>query len=188
MTNPDLTHLVLLVDRSGSMDRIAEEAEKSVRALIAEQREQPGELAVTLFQFDDRFDEISDIDSWHLQPRGLTALHDAIGRSIILMGKKFKALPEDDRPGTVIFQITTDGLENASTEFDGPKVAEMISRQTDTYAWVFHYSGANQHAVTVARGLNIPTANAVQYAGTPEGVAVAYASASRGITISRLNS
>lgn len=178
MTDPNLTLLVLLVDRSGSMRAIRRGAEQGVKHLITEQRQQPGELLILMYQFDDDFAEVPDVDAWTLIPGSMTALHDALGKSITAVGRRLRALPEQNRPGKVIFQVTTDGLENASQEFGGHEVAEMIKQQTEDYGWLFLYNGANHDVITVARTLNIPVANAATFEYTGPAAAAAYATAS----------
>jgi hypothetical protein len=189
MTNPNRTALAILVDRSGSMNRndLHIEATAAIKQLIEDQHELPGQLDVWLFEFDDSFDEVpeSDIPAWTLQPRGMTALHDAIGKSISIVGQRLSALPEDERPGTVIFQITTDGLENASVEWDSDALALAITRQQDQYGWQFLFQGANQDSILTARSLGILTANAANFAPTATGVVRGYAAASASITRSR---
>ena len=116
MTNPHLTHLYFLLDRSGSMNSIVEDTVGGFDAFIAEQRKTPGECRVTLAQFDDAYEEvyadhpIADVPSLVLQPRGTTALLDSVARIVLDAGKRLAALPEDQRPGTVIVGIMTDGL------------------------------------------------------------------------------
>ena len=123
MTDPNLTHLYFLLDRSGSMHTIVEDTVGGFDAFIAEQRKTPGECKVTLAQFDDAYEEVyadrsvADVPSLVLEPRGTTALLDSVARLITDAGKRLAALPEDQRPGTVIVGIMTDGLENASREW-----------------------------------------------------------------------
>ena len=88
MTNPHLTHLYFLLDRSGSMNSIVEDTVGGFDAFIAEQQKTPGECRVTLAQFANHYDvvyadrPIADVPALELQPRGSTALLDAMGRSI----------------------------------------------------------------------------------------------------------
>lgn len=183
MTNRNLTHLYFLLDRSGSMESIRTDIVGGFDAFIAEQRRQPGECRVSLAQFDDEYTEvyadrpIGEVPSLVLQPRGMTAMLDAIGRLILTTGDRLAALPEEHRPGTVIVGIMTDGLENASREFSRPQVREMIQRQTSQYDWTFLYMGANQDAVEVGSGLGIDPGLAVTYAPAQAADAMAATSA-----------
>src|SRR4051812_24685265 len=128
MTDPQHTFLVLFVDRSSSMKDLADEATSSIKHLIAQQQSEPGSLTINLFEFSDQLAEVplTDIHDWTLQPHGMTALNDALGTTIKIVGNRLAGYPEDERPGKVIFQITTDGHENASQEYTGPMVAQMI--------------------------------------------------------------
>ncbi|MBF4764312.1 VWA domain-containing protein [Nocardioides islandensis] len=169
MTNADLTHLYFLLDRSGSMHTIVDDTVGGFDAFIAEQRKTPGECRVTLCQFDDHYDEvyadrpIADVPSLVLEPRGTTALLDAIARLVIDAGKRLAALPEDQRPGTVVVGIMTDGMENASREWTHPQVKELIERQTRDYQWQFLYLGADQDAIEVGMSIGVGAGHSVTY-------------------------
>jgi hypothetical protein len=76
---------------------------------------------------------------------------------------RLAALPEDQRPGTVIVAIMTDGLENASKEWHAPAIKALVELQTKQYGWEFLYMGADQDAVEVGAGLGIAAANSVTY-------------------------
>ena len=169
MTNPNLTHLYFLLDRSGSMQTIVDDTVGGFDAFIAEQRKSPGECRVTLAQFDDHYEEvyadrpIADVPSLVLQPRGTTALLDSIGRLVIDAGKRLEALPEDQRPGTVVVGIMTDGMENASREWAHPQVKQLIEKQTRDYQWQFLYLGADQDAIEVGMSIGVGAGHAVTY-------------------------
>ena len=169
MTNPHLTHLYVLLDRSGSMNSIVEDTVGGFDAFIAEQRKTPGECRVTLAQFDDAYEEvyaarpIADVPSLVLQPRGTTALLDSVARIVLDAGTRLAALPEDQRPGTVIVGIMTDGLENASREWTHAQVKELIERQTNDYQWQFLYLGADQDAIEVGMSIGVGAGHAVTY-------------------------
>ena len=173
MTNPHLTHLYFLLDRSGSMNSIVEDTVGGFDAFIAEQRrfteEAPGECRVTLAQFDDAYEEvyadrpIADVPSLVLQPRGTTALLDSVARIVLDAGKRLAALPEDQRPGTVIVGIMTDGLENASREWSHPQVKQLIETQTRDYQWQFLYLGADQDAIEEGMRMGFEASKSMTY-------------------------
>jgi hypothetical protein len=185
MTNKDLTHLYFLLDRSGSMQSIREDIVGGYQAFIAEQRRQPGECVVSLAQFDDIYEEvfadlpIAEVPELELVPRGMTAMLDGIGRTISAAGARLAALPEDQRPGTVVVGIMTDGLENASKEFTRAQVRQLISTQSRDYDWTFLYLGANQDAVEVGSDLGIDPRLAVTY--NSAGAAAAMAATSTNV-------
>jgi hypothetical protein len=169
MTNPNLTHLYFLLDRSGSMSTIVDDTVGGFDSFIGEQRKQPGDCRVTLAQFDDAYEEvyadraIAEVPSLVLQPRGTTALLDSIARLVIDAGKRLEAMPEDQRPGTVIVGIMTDGMENASREWTHPQVKQLIEKQTDVYQWQFLYLGADQDAIEVGASIGVGAAHSVTY-------------------------
>lgn len=169
MTNPKLTHLYFLLDRSGSMESIKDDTEGGFNAFIAEQRAQPGECRVTLAQFDNEYEEvyrdrpIGDVPRLELRPRGMTALLDSIGRLVSEAGARLAAMPEDERPGVVIVGIMTDGHENASRELTHAAVKAMIERQTRDYGWQFLYMGADQDAIEVGASIGVAASHAMTY-------------------------
>ena len=93
----------------------------------------------------------------------MTALHDAMGKLITDAGQELEAMNADERPGTVIVAIMTDGLENASKEWHAPAIKSLVELQTKVYGWTFLYMGADQDAVEVGVGLGIPAAQSVTY-------------------------
>lgn len=189
MTNPSYTHITVVVDRSGSMSSIRADAEGGLRAFLDEQRRQPGTLTTTVVQFDDRYDEIArmshadPLHGWSLEPRGMTALLDAMGRAIATTGQDLAALPEGERPGQVYVVVVTDGHENASTEWTRPRVFDAVTHQSQVYGWRFVYTAAGQDAIGVARDLGID--HAMNYDATGDGVRSNYASLSSSVTASR---
>jgi hypothetical protein len=169
MTNPNLTHIAFLLDRSGSMHSIKDDTEGGFNAFIAEQRQQGGECRVTLAQFDNEYEEVyrdlplAEVPPLRLVPRGSTALLDSIGRLVTSTGERLAAVPEEDRPGIVIVGIMTDGHENASREWTHPAVKALIEQQTKTYGWQFLYLGADQDAIEVGSSIGVAAANSMTY-------------------------
>lgn len=157
----DLTDITLVVDRSGSMGAIRDDAEGGVNAFIAQQDQQAGDARLTLVEFDQHYAfvcrgvPLADAPQYRLQPRGMTALLDAVGRAIQETGARLAALPEADRPGLVVFVIMTDGHENASREYTLEQVREMIAHQQDVYQWQFTFLGADASAFAAAGGMGI---------------------------------
>ncbi|WP_183098272.1 vWA domain-containing protein [Nocardioides pelophilus] len=169
MTRADLTHLYFLLDRSGSMQSIKTDTEGGFAAFIDEQRKTPGECRVTLAQFDNEYDVVysdkvlADVPPLDLQPRGSTALLDAMGRLVTSAGAELAALPEDERPATVIVAVMTDGYENASHEWTHPAIKALVEQQTNDYSWQFLYMGADQDAIEVGVSLGVSAAASVTY-------------------------
>lgn len=169
MTDPHLTHLYFLLDRSGSMDSIKSDTEGGYNAFISEQRDQPGECRVTLAQFDSEYQEvyrnlpIDQVPPLRLAPRGTTALLDSIGRLVGDAGAHLASLPEQHRPGVVIVGIMTDGLENSSRELSHAQVKAMVERQTTEFSWQFLYLGADQDAIEVGASIGVPAGQSMTY-------------------------
>lgn len=165
MPNMDLTEIITVVDRSGSMSAIAQDMEGGYNAFIEDQKRLPGRCRLTQVQFDNIVETVySGVDihvapKLDLQPRNTTALFDAIGKTINEVGRRLSYTPEHERPGRVLFVIITDGKENASQVFSQRTIANMIQHQTDRYSWKFVFLGANQDSFGTAAALNITTAN-----------------------------
>ncbi len=190
MTKPDLTLIAVLVDRSGSMAATKTDAEGGLRAFLAEQRAAPGETLVTLAQFDTEFETvhaerpIADVPDYTLAPRGMTALHDAVGKLVTEVGERLAAKPEDARPSRVYVVIVTDGEENSSREWSAEQVREAVETQRRDYGWEFVFIGANQDAVLTGQSLGVPVAAAATY--DTSRTADTYAVASAAVTRSRV--
>lgn len=123
---------------------------------------------------------IKDVPKYTLVPRGMTALLDAVGRAINEAGCRLAAIPEDQRPGLVVFVIVTDGQENSSHEFTRAQIKEMIERQQSVYSWQFTFLGANQDAFAEAGSLGISPAAAANY--VPTNSKIAFSSAANNVT------
>ena len=147
------SHITFLLDRSGSMNKIADDVKGGFDAFIKDQQGVEGSCTFTLVTFDDKYEvvhdhiDIQNVPPLNFQPRGRTALNDAFGRSIVETGEYLSSLPEHERPDSVTFVVFTDGKENASREFSLSEVKEKIEEQTNTYSWQFLYLGANQDAM-----------------------------------------
>ena len=150
MTDNTYTHLTLVVDRSGSMSDIRDDAQGGIQELLREQFAESGKLTVTLVEFDDVANDVARIATspftYELHPRGTTALLDTVGREVAQTGIDLGALPEADRPGRVVFVVVTDGAENASTDYTLEKLRADIARQRDQFNWQFQFIGAGEDA------------------------------------------
>ncbi len=150
MTSSNYTHLALVVDRSGSMSDIADDAQGGINTLIKEQFAEDGKLTVTLSDFDDEFNDVVRLSGkpfeYKLSPRGSTALLDAVGKEIARTGAELDALPEALRPEKVLFVVVTDGQENSSKEFSLDAVKASIKHRRDKDNWAFQFIGADENA------------------------------------------
>ncbi|WP_330250976.1 VWA domain-containing protein [Nocardia sp. NBC_00565] len=183
MTNSDLTLIAVLLDRSGSMQSIKSDTEGGFDAYVEEQRKVPKTTLVTLAQFDTEYElvyanrPIGAVPPLSLQPRGGTALYDAVGRLVTDVGSELAARPEHERPGTVIVVVLTDGHENSSREWTHPAVKALITQQQESYSWDFVFLGANMDAVAVGSALGFDPRRSLTYGATPAGAAGVFASA-----------
>lgn len=168
MTQQDYTALVFVVDRSGSMSGIAGDMEGAISALLDSQKALPGKLTVDSVLFDN---EVDFVHYWadpanvqiRINPRGSTALYDAIGFKVDQFGLALASMAPENRPSKVIFAIVTDGFENASVEHTADSVKRRITHQTEKYGWDFTYLGANQDAVLVAQTMGIAAGSALTW-------------------------
>jgi len=150
--NTDLTQIAFILDRSGSMQSMAEEAIGGFNAFLKEQQKEEGEARLSLVLFDHEYTpvvenkpikEVKPLNANSYEPRGMTALLDAMGRTIDDLGKQLAAMPEKERPGTVIVVTLTDGMENASEDYSYERLGQMIEHQKDAYNWEFLFLGSN---------------------------------------------
>ncbi|WP_194833776.1 vWA domain-containing protein [Nocardia sp. XZ_19_369] len=184
MTNPDLTLIAVLLDRSGSMQSIKSDTEGGFSAFIEEQRKLPKTIEVTLAQFDTEYEcvyanrPVAQVPPLDLQPRGMTALYDAVGRLVTDVGAELAKRPEHERPGTVIVVVLTDGHENSSKEWTHTAVKSLITQQQDVYSWNFLFLGANMDAVAIGTGMGFDPSNSITYAAAPQGVSGVFRAAS----------
>jgi hypothetical protein len=171
------------------MESVKDETISGYNAFIREQKEAGDNASLSLVQFDsqsiDMLQEftpiigVPDLDSHTFQPRGMTPLLDALGKTVNSTGKSLEAIPEANRPDKVVFVVVTDGQENASHEFDKARIKAMIEHQTNVYQWSFVYLGANQDAFTEAAHIGIQMDNAADFA--PAAAAAAFAVASSNV-------
>lgn len=179
----NLTELVFILDRSGSMSGLEADTIGGFNAMLEKQKKEPGDALVSTVLFDhervvlhDRCEvqEVKPMTEQDYSVRGCTALLDAIGFSIHHIGNVHKYAREEDVPEHTIFVITTDGMENASSHYDRDRVKQMIERQKEKYGWEFLFLGANIDAVETARSYGIPEGRAVNYCSDSLGTRLNY--------------
>ncbi len=179
----DLTELVFILDRSGSMSGLEADTIGGFNAMIAKQQKEEGEAYVSTVLFDDvselihnrvRISEVKKMSSEDYYVRGCTALLDAVGTAIRHIGNVHKYAQEKDRPAKTLFVITTDGLENASTKYSFRDIKAMIKRQRQRYHWEFIFLGANIDAIAAAKNIGIAKDRAANFRHDAEGTALNY--------------
>ena len=179
----NLTELVFILDRSGSMGGLEADTIGGFNAMLERQREEGGEALVSTVLFDNRSEVIHDrVDLRHVAPMtrrqytvgGCTALLDALGGAIHHIGNVQKYAREEDRPEHTLFVITTDGMENASRRYTAGDVRRMIERQKRCFGRGFLFLGANIDAIGIAGCFGISEDRAVNYHSDHEGTALNY--------------
>ena len=187
----NLTELVFILDRSGSMAGLERDTIGGFNAMIEKQKREQGEAIVSTVIFDNVSEVIHDrVPLERIKPlterdyyvRGCTALLDAVGGAIHHIGNVHKYAREEDRPEKTLFVITTDGMENASRKYDYDKVRKMIERQKEKYGWEFLFLGANIDAAKEAARFGITADRAANYHADSVGTGVIYESVSEAIT------
>lgn len=179
----NLTELVFILDRSGSMAGLEKDTIGGFNSMIERQRATEGEVIISTVLFDNTCEVIHDrVDIRKIEPmtekqyfvRGCTALLDAVGGAIHHIGNVHKYARDEDRPEHTMFVITTDGMENASRHYGSDRVKQMIERQKSKYGWEFLFLGANIDAVETAGNFGIDADRAVNYHSDSEGTALNY--------------
>ncbi len=187
----DLTELVFILDRSGSMSGLESDTIGGFNAMVEKQKKEPGEAFVSTFLFDSQTNLIHDrIALRKLHPmtekeysvRGCTALLDAIGTAIRHISRIHKYARPEDVPEHTVFVITTDGMENASRRYSAQQVREMIQHEKEKYGWEFLFLGANIDAVETAGGLGIAPDRAANYHSDSQGTRLNYEALSRAVS------
>jgi hypothetical protein len=168
----ELTDIVVVLDRSGSMASVLDDTIGGFNTLVEEQKAATGRARLTLTQFDDEYEIVHErrdvrgvepLSRATYVPRGSTALLDAVGRTIMSVRAKIARDAATERPGKVVFVIITDGQENSSREFRREGVFELIREQESQAGWEFVYLGAHQDAITEAASLGIARERAANW-------------------------
>lgn len=190
----NLTELVFIIDRSGSMSGFENDTIGGFNSMIEKQKAGEGEVYVSTVLFDNHTSVLHDrVPIEKIKPMtgedyyvgGCTALLDAIGGAIHHIGNVHKYAREEDVPENTIFVITTDGMENASHLYHSAKVKEMIKRKTEKYGWEFIFVAANIDAVETADSIGIRRERAANYRQSREGYTECYEAMSAFVTRKR---
>ena len=179
----NLTELVFILDRSGSMAGLESDTIGGFNSMIEKQKKQEGEAFVTTILFDnfsetlhdriplEKVEKLTDND---YTARGCTALLDAIGDAVEHIKSIHKYARAEDVPEHTMFVITTDGMENASRRYDSNTVKKLINRMKKENDWEFLFIGANIDAVETAKTFGISEDRAVNYKADKRGTKVLY--------------
>lgn len=215
MTDPTLTRIVAVVDRTGSMYRIRADVEERYAAFMAAQRDSQRDVGdrvhVDLYTFDrPRIlspDEalaqpagailetvytnrpIADVPPLAIQPRGETPLNDAVAFTIDRVGAELATLPERERPGQVIVVIVTDGLENSSLEYIGDagaaRVREKVGHQRERYGWHFEFIGIGIDAWATGGAIGMSRKTTYESDLSGAGIAAVYGASAQSVVSHR---
>ena len=197
--NNNLTELIYILDMSGSMQKLAKDTIGGYNSLLNEQRklsEKNPELKanVTTVLFDDRYillhdrmdiRKVPEITDKEYVPVGMTAMLDAIGRTLASIGQTLATAPEEEKPGLVSVTIITDGYENASKEYNWATVQQMIRKKREKYSWVFSFIGANIDVEKTSADLGIDHRMSRKFTASHDGTASVFGSVTRGTTAMR---
>ena len=183
MTDSNYTHILMIVDKSGSMRSLTKDTIGGYNAFLDEMRKLPGKTHITTVLFDTEFVCLNANEDVHTakvlsedtyRPDGFTALLDAMGRIIADTGQVFAGMREDERPGKVIAAIITDGEENSSREYSRQTIKSMVEEQQEKYKWNFVFLGANIDSFAAAGSLGIGETGTTNYSATGCGTQSAY--------------
>lgn len=179
----NITEVVFILDRSGSMGGLEADTIGGFNSLIAKQKKEEGTALISTVLFDDECEVLYDrVDVKKIKKmtddeyyvRGCTALLDAVGGAIQHIGNIHKYARKEDRPDKTLFIITTDGMENASHRYSYQRVRRMVERQKEKYGWEFLFLGANIDAIGEAAKFGIEASRAVNYECDEAGTALNY--------------
>lgn len=195
--NNNITELVFILDRSGSMAGLESDTIGGFNAMIEKQKKETGEVYVSTVLFDNisnvlhdrlRLSEIPKMTDKDYEVRGCTALVDAIGGAIHHISNIHKYARPEDVPARTLFIITTDGMENASHRYTASQVRQMIAERKQKYGWEFLFIGANIDAVQTAADFGIDENRAVNYHADELGTQVLYETLTAPISAMRTGS
>lgn len=187
----NLTELVFILDKSGSMAGLEADTISGFNAMLKKQQKAEGEALVTTALFNHHYEllhdrinvrGISPITEKDYEVGGTTALLDAIGSTIQKIVNVQKRTSEDERAEKVLFVITTDGMENASQEYSADKIKKMVQYQKEKFGWEFMFLGANIDAISTAARFGIDEDFAVDYRADEIGTQLNYAVLSEAVS------
>ena len=187
----DLTELVFILDRSGSMSGLEGDTIGGFNAMIEKQKKESGSCFVSTILFDNvsevlhdrvKLEDVQPLTDRDYTVRGCTALLDAIGGAIHHIGDIHKYARPEDVPEHTVFVITTDGMENASHRYDSDKVKRMIEHEKTKYGWEFLFLAANIDAVETAANIGVSRDRAVNYNADALGTQLLYESVSKAVS------
>lgn len=179
----NLTEIVFILDRSGSMSGLEADTIGGYNSMLQKQKNEEGEALISTVLFDNEAEvihdrvpvgEVPELTRNEYYVRGCTALLDAVGGAIHHIGNVHKYARDEDVPERTLFVITTDGMENASRRYSYEKVKSMIERQKTKYGWEFIFLGANIDAGAVGEKMGIARDRSATYQSDGVGTRLNY--------------
>ena len=192
----NLTEMVLILDRSGSMSGLESDTIGGFNAMLRKQKQEEGEALVSVVLFDDKcrvlydrvpIEKVPAMTDRDYQVGGCTALLDALGGAVRHTATIHRYAREEDRPEKTVFVVMTDGMENASRRYTAQEVKRMVSHEQEKYGWEFLFLGANMDAIAAADSFGIRPERAVRYECDSAGTALNFECVSRAIGSIRSN-
>ncbi len=186
----NITELVFIIDRSGSMSGLEKDTIGGFNSMIEEQKRRDGECYVSTVLFDSvsevlhdrvKLSEVPKMTGEDYVVRGCTALIDAIGGAIHHIGNIHKYARPEDVPAHTLFVITTEGCENASHIYSADSVRKTIEKLKKNFGWEFIFIGANIDAAETADSFGIGGDRAVNYNADSKGTAIVYEAVSKAV-------
>jgi len=183
MARANHTHILFILDRSGSMQSIHADVVGGFNAFLASQQSAEGTADLTLVQFDTRIETVlegvdiravSPFTHGDFEPRGSTALFDAMGSSMDALGRELAARREADRPENVVVAVMTDGEENASREYTFEQIQERIEHQRSYYNWEIVFLASELRTLNISRQMGVAREKSMRWSKSPEGVSAAF--------------
>lgn len=191
----DLTELVFILDRSGSMAGLESDTIGGFNSFISRQKDVDGKCLVSTVLFNNRskviydrvsLDDIIEMTKNDYVPGGSTALIDAMGDAIHHIRNVHKYIREEDVPEKTVFVIITDGMENDSHRYSSDEVKKMVSKQKEK-GWEFLFLGANIDAVETAKQYGIGADRSVRFHNDSKGIEKNFSVLSATVSKYRMN-
>lgn len=186
--NKNLTEIIFLLDKSGSMQSMGSEPYQGFNEFIKQQKDPDlGEANVTLVLFGSDIQEVyesipinsvPELTSNEYKANGMTCLRDAIGQTFSKAGARLAAIPENDRPGKVMVVILTDGEDTSSKEYSTENIKDIINTQSKKYSWNIQFMGTTKEAILAAHSFNIMSGNISTFDNSTRGITASYTAAS----------
>lgn len=189
-TTKNITELVFILDRSGSMSGLEEDTVGGFNSMLEKQKANSGDCFVTTVLFDheaytlhDRIPiaQVPKMTRDDYSVRGSTALLDAVGDTVSHIEAIHRYVREEDLPKNTLFVITTDGMENSSRRFSRSQVKKLIQEKTEL-GWEFLFLGANIDAFEAAESIGIKKERAANYRSDKKGTRLNYSVVDKAIS------